>query len=71
MGALTLEARVENGLIKLVDPVSLPEQAKVYVVIPDLESSPPEHISSPRLKHPHQADDFIKEIVEVATDAGL
>jgi hypothetical protein len=63
MGVLTLEGRVENGLIRLLESVSLPEQTKVYVVIPGLESTPPARISSPRLRHRSQAGDFAKQIV--------
>ena len=40
MAILTLEGTVENGRIRLSDDVTLPEQTKVYVVIPALESGP-------------------------------
>jgi hypothetical protein len=40
----------------------LPEKAKVYVVVPDLEVPWVPYIGSPRLVHPEQAADFVKKI---------
>ena len=71
MPLLTFEGIVENGQIRLRDHVKLPERAKVYVVIPDLEAVMQAHVYSPRLVHPEQAADFVKEVVEVRSDAGL
>ena len=71
MAISTFEGTVENGQIRLRDDVSLPEHAKVYVVIPDFEAAPQAHVYSPRLAHPQQAADFVKQIVEVDTDDGL
>ena len=51
--------------------VALPENTKVYVVIPDVETAPPAHIYSPRLAHPEQAPDFVKQVIEVTADAEL
>lgn len=59
----TFEGIVENGQIRLRDNVTLPENTKVYVIIPDLETAPQAHVSSPRLAHPEQAADFAKQIV--------
>jgi hypothetical protein len=61
----------ENGQIRLPDNVTLPEHTKVSVVIPDIETTPPAHVYSPRLVHPEQAADFAKQIIEVSTDAEL
>ena len=71
MAITTLEGIVENGHIRLRDNVSLPENTRVYVVIPDLETPPQARVHSPRLAHPEQAADFVKQIVEVSTDAEL
>ena len=71
MAILTVEGVVENGQIRLRDHVTLPEHTKVYVVIPDVEVAPQAHISSPRLVHPEQAVDFVKQIIEVSADAEL
>lgn len=37
MSVTTLEATLENGQIKLLEVIPLPEKLKVYVVIPDFE----------------------------------
>jgi hypothetical protein len=66
----TLEGTVENGQIKLPANSYLPEHAKVYVVIPALDSTPPIRILSPRLANPQQASDFVLS-VEDSDDAGV
>src|SRR5262249_53529628 len=71
MPILTLEGIVENGQIRLRDPVTLPERTKVYVVIPEVETVPQAHVYSPRLVHPEQAADFAKQVIEVSADAKL
>lgn len=71
MAILTVEGIVENGQIRLCEPVVLPEQTRVYVVVPALEVLPQAHIASPRLAHPEQAVDFVKQIIEVSADAEL
>jgi hypothetical protein len=71
MAILTVEGIVENGQIRLPDHVTLPEHTKVYVVIPDIKTTPPAHVYSPRLVHPEQAADFAKQIIEVSADAEL
>ena len=67
MSMLTLEGIVENGQIRLPDNIQLPEQTKVYVVIPTLTTEPPTpHLKSPRLVHPEQAKDFQKIVTHNA-----
>ncbi len=63
----TYEGVVENGRIKLPPGVALPENAIVYVVVPEVVVDLPAlpkiiHMRSPRLAHPEQAADFIKEV---------
>jgi hypothetical protein len=70
MAILTVEGVVENGQIRLRGDVTLPEHAKVYVVIPDMATALQVHVYSPHLAHPEQAIDFVKQIVEAA-DAEL
>ena len=66
----TFEGIVENGQIRLSDNVTLPEKARAYVVIPDLEAAPPKaRVHSPRLVHPEQVSDFAKQVIEEAADA--
>ncbi len=71
MGVATFEGVVENGQIRLPANIRLPEQAKVYVVIPDLELPPRSYIGSPRLVHPEQVVDFKKEVTEDDGNARL
>jgi hypothetical protein len=71
MAILTFEGRVENGQIQLPADVALPEHAKVYVVIPDFVAPARARVYSPRLAHPEQATDFVKEVIEVPIDAQL
>lgn len=67
----TYEAIIENGQIKLADIVRLPEHAKVYVVVPNGVEPTRFHVGSPRLAQPQQAADFVKDVAEEPTDAGL
>ena len=67
----TFEGIVENGQIRLRDNVILPENTKVYVVIPDVATAPQAHVCNPRLVHPEQAADFAKQIIAVSADAQL
>ncbi len=71
MGVTTIEGVVENGQIRLPAAVRLPERAKVYVIIPDVEVQGVAYIGSPRLVHPEQAADFAKEVLEEPSDGDL
>ena len=51
--------------------ISLPENTRVYVVVPELQVSSALRIRTPRLAHPEQWKDFRKQIVEVSRDASL
>ncbi len=64
MRVVALEGVVDHGQIMLKDDVSLPDRAKVYVIVPDLQVERAAHIASPRLKHPGEAEDFGMEVVE-------
>jgi hypothetical protein len=66
-----LEGIVKNGQIRLRDDVTLPENTKVYVIVPGLETGPKAYMYSPRLVNPGQAGDFAKQVIEVSADAGL
>jgi hypothetical protein len=71
MAISTFEGVVKDGQIRLRDDVRLPANTHVYVVIPDLESSPRARMRSPRLMDPQQASDFVKQVVEAVDDAKL
>ena len=72
MGLLTVEGVVENGRIRLRGDVVLPEQATVYVVVPDAAATPPPpsrrpaRAFGPRLARPEQATDFAKQVIEAS-----
>ena len=66
----TYEAVYESGIIRLAGDVRLPEHTRVYVVVPDAVEKAL-RISSPRLVHPQQAADFVKEVVEEGFDASI
>ena len=63
MSVATFEGIVENGKIKLPEHLHLPEQTKVYVVIPGIGEPGAIRLMSPRLAHPEQARDFEKTLV--------
>lgn len=69
MKVTAVEGTVENGRVTLPTDIRLPENTKVYVVIPGVEQVPVPYIGSPRLVHPEQAADFIKEVVRGSSDA--
>jgi hypothetical protein len=66
MKVATYEATVESGQIRLTEPVTLPERARVYVVVPGIHDQTRFHIYSPRLAHPARAGDFVKEVTHKA-----
>lgn len=71
MKVATYEGIVENGRVQLPAGVLLPEKTKVYVVVPEVGVKPVAHIASPRLVHPEQAKDFVKEVFPERSDACL
>ena len=71
MPVVTLEGVVEHGQIKLKANIPLPDNTKVYVVIPDLQIEQSARLVSPRLAHPAQAADFEMEVSEEPGDAGI
>jgi hypothetical protein len=71
MPIVTLEGVVEHGQIKLKTSLLLPENTKVYVVIPDLRVEQSARLVSPRLRYPAQAADFQMEVVEGPSDAAI
>lgn len=71
MNVITYEAVIENGQVRLPQAVQLPEKAKVYVVVPELNLPSMARLSSPRLVDPEQAKYFEKEVVEEDFDAEI
>jgi hypothetical protein len=64
MAVTTYEGIVEKGKVRLKAGVHLPENAKVYVVVPDLQVEKTVRLLMPRLVHPEQIRDFRMEISE-------
>ena len=60
MSFKTYEGVVEKGKIRLISDVKLPENIKVYVVVPESqgEKKKTTHVLTPRLVHRKQASDF-------------
>jgi hypothetical protein len=60
MAVTTYEGVVEKGKIRLKSDVKLPENIKVYVVVPELqiENKKTARVLTPRLVHRKQASDF-------------
>jgi hypothetical protein len=71
MGVATFEGVVEQGQIRLEADVRLPEKARVYVIVPDVQIERSAQIFSPRLAHPEQAADFELEVFEETSDASV
>ena len=69
MSILTLEGIVDHGQIRLPANVRLPENARVYVLVPEVQVEGVARIASPRLAHPEDAADFVMEIG--VADAGV
>jgi hypothetical protein len=64
MSVVALEGVVRNGQIHLIADFSLPENAKVFIVIPEIQATRVVHLYSPRLVHREQVKDFVLEVVD-------
>jgi len=72
MKDMTYEGTVENGCVHLAAGVSLPENAKVYVVVPGTNENGGRHvvhIPTPRLKNPEHAKFFVKEVFDLKEES--
>lgn len=67
----TYQGTVVSGEIRLDGNVELPENARVYVVVPEISDASPARIHTPRLVDPEQASEFQMEVYDEAHDAGL
>ncbi len=71
MSIATFEGVVEHGQIRLTGDVHLPDNTKVYVIIPGMQVEQIAYVVSPRLARPEQAADFVLEVIEESNDAGI
>ncbi len=71
MPLTAIEGVVENGKIRLQEGVTLPENARVYVIVTDPQTPQSARIRTPRLADPRQAGDFHKKVIEVSDNGGI
>jgi len=71
MTVITVEGTVKRGQIRLKSDMHLPDNTKVYVVIPGIEVEQVARIFSPRLRRQEQAADFQMEVIEDCHHAGV
>lgn len=77
MSVATFEGVVKAGQIRLQNGPQLPEDAVVYVVVPNYEKNTvyqvtiPDapHIATPRLVNPQDAEHFVMTVSEVGNAA--
>jgi hypothetical protein len=67
----TYEGVVENGHVMLPSDVDIPEDTRVYVLVPDVDTQRRLQVLSPRLVDQSQAKDFVKEVIEETPNASL
>lgn len=67
MSVTTLEGTVVNGKIRLNEGIVLPEQAKVYILVPDFQIQPVARVLSPRVTEARQQEAFQKTLIETGT----
>jgi len=60
MQITTIEGIVKNGQIQLTEDIQLPESAKVYVIVPTIDTA--KKIMSPRLANKADAKRFVKKV---------
>jgi len=65
----TYEGVVENGHVTLPPDADIPENTRVYVLVPNPETRRTFKIPGARLVHPEQAKDFEKQVIEDTPDA--
>ncbi len=71
MGVVTIEGVVERGRIRIKGKVRLPDHARVYIIVPDMEVEQAIRIPSPHLACPEQVADFVLEVIEGPASAGV
>lgn len=70
MGLRVLEGVVERGQIRLRENLELPDNTRVYIIIPG-EQAEVGHIYSPRLLNRSDLPDFQLEVREAGPDANI
>ncbi len=71
MTITTYEGVVEKGKIRLKTGIHLPDNTKVYVIVPETETKKTARVSSPRLVHRKQVANFRMEVVQDDSNARI
>lgn len=67
----TYEGIIENGRVKLPESAHIPDKTKVYVLVPEGQTSHTPYVGSPRLIDPEKGRDFQKQVIEDTPNARL
>lgn len=68
MSLLTLEGIIKDGQIQLNTTIGLPENAKVYVIFPEIRNSGLLVYPSGRLVRPGLAEQFTPEVIDISDE---
>jgi hypothetical protein len=71
MKGITFEATVQDGRIVLPDGARIPDNTRVYVVVPETKDLESVRIMSPHLAHRNDLRDFTMEVEREDQDARL
>ena len=71
MTITTYDGVVEEGKIRLKTGIRLPDNTKVYVVVPDTQTKKTARVTSPRLADRKKVADFTMEISEDNSNASV
>lgn len=71
MSVVTYEGIVDHGQIKLKADAQLPDNTKVYVIVPGSPAEQIVHLYSPRLARPEQSSEFKLEVVKGSSHASV
>ena len=71
MKGITLEATVRDGRIVLPEGTCIPDNTRVYVVVPESKDAEQVRMMSPRLVHHDELPDFTMQVEREGEDAHL
>lgn len=62
MKGTTYEATVQDGRVVLPEDAHIPDNTRIYVVVPADADSSRVRMMSPRLVHPNEAENFTMQV---------
>ena len=71
MRGTTYEATVQDGRVVLPEHAHIPDNTRVYVVVPASSDSRRARVTSPRLVHRDEVGDFTMQVEHEGDDAHL